>query len=193
VEFYEIKFDEAPAWEGEDFAYVPRKTCDECGLKAIAVSSQFLVPEDTVASLSLETEDDNLADLFEAAGMLIAKVSLAKQMESEGITGFHIRSATILNTDTNMSLDDYVWLAIHGRCETNPVWHQVISRCSICQMEKTEAVRSSVRKVVIRKPLPSVDIFRSRERNAGIMVSGKFREVLLNKIEQVEFKSIPHE
>ncbi|MCA9139943.1 MAG: hypothetical protein KDB00_24390 [Planctomycetales bacterium] len=74
-----MDFTTAPAGESEDLDYVPRETCVICGLQAVPISNQYLVPEDTVAQLDLETEDQGLPDIFEAAGMLVTKDFLAEE------------------------------------------------------------------------------------------------------------------
>jgi hypothetical protein len=194
MDYFAINFATAPAWESEDFAYVARTTCEVCGLNSLHIFNRYLVPEDTVEKLSLETEDETLPEIFEAAGMLIAKKTLAEELESEGISGFSIRPVNIISLTGNKSICDYAWLAIHGRCETNSVWSRVVSRCPKCGMERTEPVNSSIRRIVIQEPLPMEDIFRTRERNAGIIISSKLHDLLQAKYsEHLNFKAIQHE
>jgi hypothetical protein len=194
MKFFGIDFATAPATEGELIEYVTRVTCDDCGLRAVPISNRYLVPEDTVSSLHLETEDSKLPDIFVAAGMLISTAEIAQKLCAEVISGFEIRSVRITNCETGKTVNEYVWLAVTGRCETNPVWHKVLSRCKMCGMEKTEAVSTNTRIATILRPLPTTDVFRSRERSVGIIVSDKVRELLLASAPgQVEFKVIPHE
>lgn len=193
MKFFAIEFATAPATEGEDIDYVTRVTCDDCGLRAVPISSRYLVPEDTVSNLHLETEDSELPNIFEAAAMLISKAEIAQRLTAAAISGFEIRPVRITNCETDTTVNDYVWLAVTGRCETNAVWCKVLSRCTTCGMEKTESVSTITRIATILNPLPTTDVFRSRERSVGIIVSDKVRELLLAAVPgQVKFKAIQH-
>lgn len=193
MKFFAIDFATAPATEGEGFEYFTRVTCDDCGLRAVPISSQYLVPEDTVSKLHLETEDSELPDIFEAAEMLVSNTEVAQRLSAKAISGFEIRPLQITNYETDRTVNDYVWLAVTGRCETTPVWHKVVSRCTTCGMEKTEPVNTTTRIAKILNPLPTTDIFRSREPSVGIIVSDKVRDLFLAAFPgQVEFKAIQH-
>ncbi len=186
MDFYRLSFITAPATEGEDFEYLSGRTCADCGLRCFPITHQFLVPEDTVSVLHLEADDSALPSIFEAAGMLVAQDQIVKAMSKAGITGFDVRPVMISIAESDPSVSCYRWLAITGRCTTNPVWERVVSVCPTCGMEKTERVTSSQRIVTIVDPKPTTDFFRSRERAAGIMITEVVRGFLVSTLSKLE-------
>ncbi|MFT5095735.1 MAG: ribosomal protein L37E [Porticoccaceae bacterium] len=194
MDYFRLSFVTAPASEGEDIEYVTRQTCSDCGLRFVPIRDRYLVPEDTVAQLHLEVEDTHLPPAFEAAGLLVTQIRIAEKLARKTITGFEVRPVQITNYESGLPIADYAWLAITGRCATNSVWDRPVSTCATCGMERTEPVRSTQRIITILDPKPTMDLIRSRERSAGIMVSDTLRRLLLTMVpedeNELEFKKL---
>ena len=154
--FYRLDFDSAPATESDRTTFATNERCFECGSNGPRVSSQFLVPEDSVETLVVEVFDAFPPPLFEVSGLLVAADWIVAELSSEFITGFERRPVTILSGANSDEILGFTWISITGRCTTHPVWHRAMFRCPICRHARTESVTAQHRRVIILPPVPTI-------------------------------------
>jgi hypothetical protein len=183
--YFTLDFAEAPAEEGDDWQSVelsPDK-CAVCDRRRLPYANRFHVPDDGV--LRTDAGVWGFADhaLLLCAGILLAREDVAGALVESGLTGFELREASVSRLDDEAqaeSLPRYRWVVITGRCDTTPIWERVVGSCSACGVALTEKVNRTTRSWALEATHPpDVDICRAREASAGVIVSGRIRDVLL--------------
>src|SRR5262245_65344320 len=135
MNYYQLRFLEALAEEGEHWRYRTYQPCPHCGLKYVSHDSDFVVPDDRVAVADVAVWDPPQHPVYAAAGLLIAEERFARSMLDAGVTGFTLRDASVGMIDrSRASLPSFKWINIKGRCKTNDVWRRVASVCPYCNM-----------------------------------------------------------
>lgn len=184
MDFFRIQFSDAPADEGEEWEYKTYRECDLCGLKYLPFSHLFLVPDDTVERIQLRFCDDVYPSLLEVAGLLFCRDDIVSRFGNSRLRGFSFDSDVgVESGDIEGAVPPYQWMRIEGRCETEPVWEEVISVCSKCQSATMRPVNRPDRSVRLTRVISKdCSIFRARERAVGIVVNDQFRQFLLGVI-----------
>jgi hypothetical protein len=174
----------SPAEEGDGWQYVDfsAAACADCGRRPLPYRNSFHVPDDMVIRADVGVWGFTDDPLLECAGILLVREDVADVLVASGLTGFELQAASVSRLDDELrdqSLPDYRWVVVTGRCDTTPIWERVVGRCDTCGTALAERVERTTRSWALQSTHPSgVDICRAREASAGLIVSGRFKDVL---------------
>jgi len=180
MKYYNFLLNQESGEEGDKFKYKERKECTICGLKYLDFIKDFPTPEDSIEILNIRLYKKPAIPIFFATGCLFSSEEIADEMIENGFTGF-IKLSSILTID-EIDFANFVCLQITGRCKTNDIWDRVISTCSKCNESEIQSIYSQTRETKLLS-LPDSDFNRARERMAGIIISYRIKEYLINKFQ----------
>ena len=182
--YFTIDF-KSPAEEGNSWQYVDLSAavCLDCGLRPLPYRNRFHVPDDMVVRADAGVWGYAEPPLLECAGILLARDDVAAVLAANGLTGFEFRAASVSRLDDgqgDQTLLSYRWVVVTGRCDTTPIWQRVVGCCDTCGTALTESVERTTRSWALQAVHPSgVDICRARETCVGVIVSGRFKDLLV--------------
>lgn len=183
--YFTLDFSEVLAEEGDHWQSVelPSTKCAGCGLRNLRYANRFYVPDDKILRADAGVWGFTDDALLLCADILLTREDIARVLVDSRLTGFELREASASRLDDAAQVDSlptYRWILITGRCETTPIWERVVGSCSACGAALTERVNRTTRSWALEATYPpEVDICRARDASAGVIISGRFRDVLL--------------
>lgn len=182
--FFKLDFHE-PGEPGDEWQchLLPSATCAVCGRRPLPYGSRFRVPDDDVLRVDGGFWGFRDHPLLECTGIVLAREDIAEALAQSGLTGFEFRDALVSRLDDepkDRPLPTYRWLVVTGRCEVTPIWERAVGSCDACGAQLTERVNRTTRSWALQKIYPpEPDVCRAREGIAGVIVSNRFRALLI--------------
>lgn len=182
IDFLAAVAEEGDGWQSVDLSF---PVCAVCGRRRLPFMNRYHVRDDDVVRVDAGMWGYVDHPLLECAGIMLAREDVANALTESGLTGFEIRKASVSRLDNELretSLPEYHWVVVTGRCDITPIWERVVGSCDSCGAVLTERVYKTTRSWALQATDPhGVDVCRTREASAGILVSARLRDFLVRQ------------
>ena len=199
MKFYQLNFNEEYGDVGDSCENVESIHCDHCDLNHSPLAGKYFSPEDWMKKLHADIYEPFNSPLMDIGSLLIARNDFINLLNQNNVTGYEVSDMKLTyrpdyNEEQEIEISGYSWLKIIGRCTTNDVWSKIESICPKCHTAKTKSIYQPYRKIIIQKPIPKTDFNRTREPQAGVIISEKIVNLLTDNfpenINEYKFKEL---